>query len=116
MTREEEIDNAKTVFYERVLKDDYYYDPRDCFEEGAKWADEHPKSPWISIKDDLPCNHEEKIHKDCLSTTNVFALYSDYSLGLNYMRKINNKWIRHNGEPLYWMDMPNYLPTIENEV
>ena len=39
MTRQEEIDNAKTAFYERVLKDDYYYDPRDCFEEGAKWAD-----------------------------------------------------------------------------
>ena len=39
MTREEEIDNAKTAFYKRVLEDDYYYDPRDCFEEGAKWAD-----------------------------------------------------------------------------
>lgn len=74
------------------------------------------ESPWINVKDDLPCNHEEKIHKDYLSTTNVFVLYSDYSLGLNYMRKINNKWIWHNGEPLYWIDMPNYLPTIENEV
>ena len=39
MTREKEIDNAKTAFYKRVLEDDYYYDPRDCFEEGAKWAD-----------------------------------------------------------------------------
>ena len=42
MTREEAIDNAKTAFYERVLEDDYYYDPRDCFEEGAKWADKNP--------------------------------------------------------------------------
>ena len=31
------------------------------FEAGVKWADSHPKSPWISIKDDLPCNHEELI-------------------------------------------------------
>lgn len=84
-----------------------------AFLEGAKFA---LNNQWISVKDDLPCNHEKKIHKDCLSTTNVFALYSDYSLGLNYMRKINNKWIWYNGEPLYWLDMPNYLPTIENEV
>lgn len=31
----------------------------DSFKQGAKWADEHPQSPWISVKDDLPCNHEE---------------------------------------------------------
>ena len=120
MTRQEEIRNAIDIIfpippsekgrkYEQALM-------ATGFEAGVKWADEHSKSPWISVKDDLPCNHEEKIHKDCLSTTNVFALYSDYSLGLNYMRKINNKWIWHNGEPLYWIDMPNYLPTIENEV
>ena len=22
-----------------------YYSPRDCFEEGAEWADSNPKSP-----------------------------------------------------------------------
>ena len=27
-------------------------------EGGVKWADEHPKSPWISVKDKLP--QEEK--------------------------------------------------------
>ena len=32
-----------------------------AFIEGAKWADNSPKSPWISIEDDLPCNHEELI-------------------------------------------------------
>ena len=26
------------------------------FEEGVKWADKNPKSPWISVDDDLPCN------------------------------------------------------------
>lgn len=74
------------------------------------------ESPWINVEDDLPCNHKKKIHKNCLSTTNVFVLYPDYSLGLNYMRKINNKWIWYNGEPLYWLDIPDYLPIIENEV
>ena len=126
MTREEAIIEAGIEYSIQnspycIGGDNFYEKARELnrnesFEAGAIWADKNPKSPWISVKDDLPCNHEEKIHKDCLSTTNVFALYSDYSLGLNYMRKINNKWIWHNGEPLYWMDMPNYLPTIENEV
>lgn len=31
------------------------------FEAGAKWADANPKSPWISVEDDLPCNHEDMI-------------------------------------------------------
>ena len=31
---------------------------------GAYWADDNPKSPWISVDDDLPCNHEELIDKE----------------------------------------------------
>lgn len=30
----------------------------ESFIEGAKWADNHPKSPWISVNERLP--HEEK--------------------------------------------------------
>lgn len=44
MTREQEILNA-------ALQLNYW---EDCFEEGAKWADEHPKNPWVSIKERLP--------------------------------------------------------------
>ena len=36
----------------------------DAFEAGAEWADANPKSPWISVNDDLPCNHEELMVKD----------------------------------------------------
>ena len=39
MIRQEEINNAKESFYERIIKEGSYYDPRDCFEEGAEWAD-----------------------------------------------------------------------------
>ena len=31
MTREEEINNAKEVFYRKILQEGTYYDPRDCF-------------------------------------------------------------------------------------
>lgn len=129
MTREEEkreaarkyathdVDTKETDFYGKYVKEEDFVLPEfNAFLAGCKWSDENPKCPWISTKDDLPCNHKKKIHKDCLSTTNVFVLYPDYSLGLNYMRKINNKWIWYNGEPLYWLDIPDYLPIIENEV
>ena len=68
MTREEEIRNAiDTIFpippsekgrkYEQALM-------ATSFEEGVKWADQNPKSPWISVDKDLPCNHEELMVKD----------------------------------------------------
>ena len=28
-------------------------------QEGLKTADDNPKSPWISVQDDLPYNHKE---------------------------------------------------------
>ena len=107
MTREEEIDNAKTAFYKRVLEDDYYYDPRDCFEEGAKWADEHPKSPWINVEDDLPCNHEELMDgefqtKFVIVSTNGINKY--FELMYNYPSK---GWIwSSEAIPKYWMPIP----------
>lgn len=42
MTREEQIDKAKEEFYKRILEEGDYYSPRDCFEEGAEWADKFP--------------------------------------------------------------------------
>lgn len=65
MTRDEQIRNAiDTIFpippsekgrkYEQALM-------ATGFEGGVKWADANPKSPWISVEDDLPCNHEELI-------------------------------------------------------
>ena len=45
MTRPEGISNAKMAFYENMLQEGAYYGPRDCFEEGAEWADANPKSP-----------------------------------------------------------------------
>ena len=103
MTREKEIDNAKTAFYKRVLEDDYYYDPRDCFEEGAKWADEHPKSPWISVEDDLPCNHNELINGNV--THPVFARDINNIYGVTIMMKFI-KWDFMSCNITHWMTIP----------
>lgn len=53
MTREHEITIASCAYGSRGSSID--------FEAGAKWADANPKSPWISVDDDLPCNHEDMI-------------------------------------------------------
>ena len=42
-------------------EDLYTITKRIAFENGAEWADEHPKNPWISVKDRLPEAFEEVI-------------------------------------------------------
>ena len=65
MTRDEEIRNAIDKIipippsgngrtYEQALM-------ATGFEAGVKWADSNAKSHWISVNEDLPCNHEELI-------------------------------------------------------
>ena len=57
MTREEQIRSA--AFDASTNNDDYKKYAKDSiarmfFVEGAKWADENPKSQWISVEDKLP--------------------------------------------------------------
>ena len=76
------------------------------FKEGIKWADEHPKSPWISIKDDLPCNHKELIDdKDNDNTFYVIALVHGL-VGLSRMEKFKDEWHWTTDEPSHWFAIP----------
>lgn len=63
ITRQTEINIAKREFYERISDEELYYDPTDCFAEGAVWADKNPKSPWISVEEDLPFKHKELLYE-----------------------------------------------------
>ena len=103
MTRDKEIDNAKNAFYKRILEDGYYYDPRDCFEEGADWADANPKSSWISVKDSLPKQDEEVIvlrYKfNCYNIS--FAHIVDKTVCKDY-----NGW--NVPDVVYWFPMLKY--------
>jgi hypothetical protein len=83
MIRREEINNAKEAFYERIIKEGSYYDPRDCFEEGAEWADANPKNPWISVEDDLPCNHKELMENEYKTKKVLVVMRSDKSSSKN---------------------------------
>lgn len=114
MTRDEQIRNAiDTIFpippsekgrkYEQALM-------ATGFEGGVKWADANPKSPWISVEDDLPCNHEELIitgnyYKK--ETINVITI-DKHEIIDNYMVLCDGgKWEwKYGVKPYYWMPIP----------
>ena len=72
-----------------------------------------PNSPWISIKDDLPCNHNELICSKEISegteTVDVFAMNERGDIWTDYMVYENGKWIWNDFGPDFWM-VPPKLP------
>ena len=116
MTRDEEvrdaIDTIIPVFssnkgrtYEQALM-------ASGFEHGVNWADAHPKSPWISVEDDLPYNYKELINTHTnldyeKETVLVFTVTSEGVIDTDYMIYDNyDGWLWKYGLPKYWMPMP----------
>lgn len=94
MTREEELQQAVDNFseahkYEGGLD---YLSMGIAFEEGVEWADQHPKSPWISTKEKLPYNDSNFIHFGF--TNRVLVRNKNRDLFVAYMKKNkDNEWI-----------------------
>ena len=101
MSRQEEIRNAIDMIfpippsekgrkYEQALM-------ATGFEDGVKWADSHPKSPWISVDEDLPCNHSDLVltYNDTpFSTKRVMVVTDIHTLFLCEMKKDDDRgWI-----------------------
>ena len=118
MTREEQIRNAvDTTFpippsengrnYEQALM-------ATGFQYGAQWADANPKSPWISVDEDLPYNNPNNIHFGFISFTNrVLTTDGKINIFIAYMKNINNKWVWHSDDNFdvshiitHWMPFP----------
>lgn len=105
MTREKEIDVAAT-HYDYGYNEDSIVSAYCCFRDGVKWADANPKSPWISVEEDLPCNHKNYINtSDECGTFYVLALIHDF-VALSRMEKIEDEWHWITDEPTYWMPIP----------
>ena len=107
MTRQEEISNAKMVFYDNMLQEGAYYGLKDCFEKGAEWADANPKFTWISTKDDLPYNHKELVRHNKFTnkqnTEFVLVVDSNGFVQLSFMEYGKNGWEWYKWYVLYWM-------------
>ena len=73
---------------------------------GLEIADEHPKSPWISVKDDLPCNHKELTSKGY--TVEVLTLDDCNFYRVVRMWKFHDKWVWGLDDlPItHWMTLP----------
>ena len=113
MTRKEEIKCASKDYINYLLdKQEYHnenyteYDIQQAFEKGAQWADDNPKSPWINVKADLPCNHEKLISLDDKRyTLYVVAVIHNFII-MSRMYKEDDKWYWENDEPTYWFPIP----------
>ena len=74
-----------------------------AFLEGAEFA---LNNQWISVDEDLPCNHEELL--DLLKTEFVITLNSRKRVEINYMIDGLNgwKWAVEKSNILYWFPIP----------
>ena len=124
MTREEQIKKQADIYtdaasnYTEWSEDNGWSDTNDvefvekAFIQGAKWADKNPKFTWISVEEDLPCNHEELIHFDL--TNNVLVIDDKQNIFIAFMKKYkDNEWIWDSTNnfvflPLitHWMPIP----------
>lgn len=119
MTRKEEIIEAGIEYTMQnspccISGDNFYEMARECnrnksFEAGATWSDEHPKCLWISIKDDLPCNHKDLLLSTGYHTVTVFIYKKGGACGMDNMIIRNGKWEWEAWKEnyLYWMPIPN---------
>lgn len=77
---------------------------------GLEIADENPKSPWISVEDDLPCNHEELIDKNykdsLIKTLFVIALRDNKHQDFTCMVLVNGEWRWLGTDYTHWMVIP----------
>ena len=96
MTLQEKIQNKVEEYRERGLS--------SVFLEGAEFA---LNNQWISVDEDLPCNHDELINGS--STVEVFAACKNGYFSSTYMIKGLKKWGWYDFKPDYWM-IPPKLP------
>ena len=78
------------------------------FEAGAKWADANPKSPWISVDDDLPCNHREYIDLKYNSyTCQMLVRCKNGIYSMERMVIIGGEWgWTGSNDITHWMPIP----------
>ena len=79
-----------------------------AFLEGAEFA---LNNQWISVEDDLPCNHEEFISRRLFSyekeTVHLLTLLPDGDIVIDFMVRKRGKWKwwSHH-RPTHWFPIP----------
>ena len=84
MTRELEIAVASCAYGSKGSSLD--------FEAGAKWADVHPKSPWISVEDRMPYFNKELLLEKFNCTKKFLTRDDENNFYIQRMWKSNGFW------------------------
>lgn len=107
MTRQEieQLNEVEPYCFETDREEQWY---RVGLQEGLSIADANPKSPWISVEDDLPCNYEELIDttRHCTVSKDVIVRHKDGSMTFDRMIKnYKSQWI-FLSDVTHWMPLP----------
>ena len=105
MTREEQIREATRNLIISVSRANRATFAREVFEAGAKWADENPKSPWISVEDRLPEPEKEVIILNKRKQADIDFLTDDFEGGY-YWWKSDEAIFCEDDEITHWMPIP----------
>lgn len=108
MTREEEIKKASVKANPDIVVRPGAKILRECcrlsFQQGAKWADDNPKLPWISVKESLPKQDEEVIVLcDELNTAPCYKISFGHIVDKTICKDYNG-W--NVPGVVYWFPMP----------
>ena len=83
-----------------------------AFNRGVEFQKQKTKSSWISVEDDLPCNHEEMVQTDFTDRVLVLTSNGCPELKVANMCVIEGKWEWNTLKTvLYWMPIPK-LPKV----
>ena len=94
MTREEQISK------EAYIQEELVYIDAESFIEGAKWADAHPKSPWISTGKYLPKQGGHYLCNDGNNHISMLAFCGDRWFNSRTFNDIPLEVVK------YWMPIP----------
>ena len=110
MTREIKINIAASKYIEdnSVGGEVCISSHKDSFIEGAEWSDENPKNLWISVDDDLPCNHREYIDLKYNSyTCQMLVRCKNGIYSIERMVIIGGEWgWTGSNDITHWMPIP----------
>ena len=105
MTREEieKFNESEPYCFETDREEQWY---KVGLREGLETADYNPKTPWISVNDDLPCKHKKLTHLNY--TDRVIVLARNEFPEVAFMYKVEDvvwEWSTSINVS-YWMPIP----------
>ena len=78
-----------------------------AFNRGIEFQKQKSNSSWISVEDDLPCNHEEMVQTDFTDRVLVLTSNGCPEVEVANMCVIEGKWEWNTlTTVLYWMPIP----------